>query len=99
VSVLVTAGQTIPDQFTIGADASCRVGDSVRELSLPLLMFAGHIDPGESFWETSATSPASAMETEPEWCTVAVQVAQNGVKERLAQYCIRGTSATEGACD
>ena len=83
----------------IGADASCRVGDSVREMSLQLLMFARHIDPGEAFWQTAATPPGSAMETEPEGCTVHVKMAQNGVKERLAQYCVRGTTTTAGACE
>jgi hypothetical protein len=98
ISVLVTAGETIPDDFMIAADASCLVGDAVRDVALPLLMFDRHLHPGESFWQAAGTPSGAAVESEPQWCTVDIRVAQDGVKQRLAQYCVRGDQATEGSC-
>jgi hypothetical protein len=98
VSVLVTAGDDVPERFVIGADAQCKVGEELRDASLQLIMVNSHLRPGESFWQLGATSSQRALDAEPKWCTVEIAMAKDGEKQPLSQHCIRGTDVSNGAC-
>jgi hypothetical protein len=99
VSVLATGGEPALDEFRIGAEAQCRVGDAVQKVPLGLMMFGRDLRPGDSFWESAATTPNGALASEPTWCTVEVLLATDGNKELLAEYCVRGEATTDGRCE
>jgi hypothetical protein len=99
VSVLATAGENVPEDFMILTKVRCKLADAIRDVAVPMMMLGTRLRPGESFWDSGATPSQSALESEPQWCTVEVLIAQDGTKERLAQWCVRGDAATEGACE
>jgi hypothetical protein len=55
------------------------------------------LQPGESRTGAGA-SARPALATEPTACTVAIRMATGSERTDLAEYCVRGSETTEGAC-
>lgn len=98
ITVLVTAGEGVPEQFVVGGEATCETAGETKDLPLGLLMFGRDLPPGESIEQSGATPASHALPVAPAWCTVRVQLAEDGKKRTLAEFCVRGDETREGAC-
>jgi hypothetical protein len=98
ITVLVTAGEGVPAQFVVGGEATCETAGETKDVPLGLLVADRDLPPGESIVQSGATRPGDALPEAPAWCTVRMQLAQDGGKRTLAEFCVRGEETEEGAC-
>ncbi len=98
VSVLVTAGEGVPAQIHVTANATCDLDGTPRDVRPWLHMFERDLRPGESAVGSGSTSPADPLPSAPTWCHVDVSMAEAGTVTSIGDFCVRGETTTRGAC-